>query len=827
MSIVPYQNGNYPVKKDEILFVEGENPSSINILSKGKADVYISALEKTEGAKEEDILKQSYRIFSVGQNTFLGVDSLFVNSNYHFTYKAGEDGSVYVLMIQKPEQIKSLMKSKTEYISFIFSSISILVEHCYVMLARQEKIAKRIHCAAANLSILFWKYKERFSFNYSPKMPDIFTKAREAYAEIKEKGGIPDSFSTDFIDGNKSGFSEDTFDSSIQYDSKKIDYFRRISKLSTQIKKALLTADLTLASYFCEDAASLLDDLVVQIKNAFAEVKDAYSLLYKDGQDCVFSAYISALKETSAKGIPTSDLTEAIDFLLNRMKSVSDVYEKDYFHKTEIDFDYLRVVYDEAKAPPVATSSDNLTDIEGSEVLPAELENSVSKIIAYSEIPKERADIFMKNLNAFRAMNNKFDTESDARKIRKGMTGVFFEIYEAVFKKYFSQGAKGNRLIDMFLQYSYMDETLLDKKHVLDLYKLKDNTKSVDEEIGVYNMREWLTEVYEQNKAPSINGFGQTYEELFREMKKRGEITDAEKEAYMEDIERKLHGEVSEFFANNQRTSYGQISVYAPVLHNDMIMRDVEQSLLTKEKVSEAVRNILEVDFSAFHREVLFRDPEKGVDKELIMQRVIPDYILIPTFGSRATMWQELSTRSKTSKGRIVLPILTTEDLEAFIQTTTANFRWELCKTMLGHAWQDISTNSLTADYSDYVQFYRKNRDLSSEAKEKLKSQISKARNDTRSVFAMDYSFWISYEAKGNIRLNKVSRNILYRHCPFSKDIREQVSKLPMFAETANRFKNIRARQVRDIENHYHKYTKVGEELPKEMLDHIAFYKDM
>ena len=58
--------------------------------------------------------------------------------------------------------------------------------------------------------------------------------------------------------------------------------------------------------------------------------------------------------------------------------------------------------------------------------------------------------------------------------------------------------------------------------------------------------------------------------------------------------------------------------------------------------------------------------------------------------------------------------------------------------TIEGTAWNDIKVKSLTSEYSDYLQFYRKNRELSEERKEKLKYQIQRVE-----IIAEKYSLLI------------------------------------------------------------------------------------
>ena len=129
-----------------------------------------------------------------------------------------------------------------------------------------------------------------------------------------------------------------------------------------------------------------------------------------------------------------------------------------------------------------------------------------------------------------------------------------------------------------------------------------------------------------------------------------------------------------------------------------------------------------------------------------------------------------------------VLPVVYSQFCEAVTfkySKVCGQFRWELCRTIEGTAWNNITYKSLTSEYSDYLQFYRKNRDLSEEKKDKIKLQIQKGRNNSREIFVIDYEAWINYESKGAIKLNKVVREILATYCPFSKSMQEQISKQP------------------------------------------------
>ena len=146
---------------------------------------------------------------------------------------------------------------------------------------------------------------------------------------------------------------------------------------------------------------------------------------------------------------------------------------------------------------------------------------------------------------------------------------------------------------------------------------------------------------------------------------------------------------------------------------------------------------------------------------------------------------------------------------------------------MQGSSWNNIQYKSLTSEYADYIQFYKKNKELSEERKEKIKQQIMKGKNSTREIFVQDYELWIKSEALGAMRLNKVAREILAMYCPFNKEIREAVETQPAFADPIARFKRDRIKKVRELELKYHAYTtKQGIALTQELLHNLSFYKD-
>ena len=171
-------------------------------------------------------------------------------------------------------------------------------------------------------------------------------------------------------------------------------------------------------------------------------------------------------------------------------------------------------------------------------------------------------------------------------------------------------------------------------------------------------------------------------------------------------------------------------------------------------------------------------------------------------------MWQELSGKRKNTQARFLFPILFNGMLNSACMHLAGQFRWELVRTIQGTSWNDLSNKSLTSEYADYIQFYRKNRDLSEDRKEKLKTQISKCRNNMREIFAEDYEIWIRSESSGAMRLTKPSREVMAMYCPFAKEIRQKLSTQPAFADAMKRYTLYQMEKLKEVAAVVREYNK-------------------
>lgn len=823
MSSMSGSNGSFEIKAGKPVFLQGHEVSSVNILAKGKLDVYISATDDPKAINEKQLADNGYKLFSIDQNMFIGANDLFLSGRHSLSYRASMDSIIFSFCVNSIEGVEELFNQKNEYSSYILNSIASLIECSHASLKKLERLVSSLEITTDNLCLFFWILKEKHGFSYEPSI-SAFRDSLYRLKELKEEGMLlPGSFNEEFL---QCSHSEYDYAPSSEVDAMKLRYYEHMHNLGPELKKQLLNESFVISQYTCTDSALLLKDILGKISETI-DVADKYiRLLYNEKQPSILGEYLEAAAHMDNSIHEPIDMIETLQYLLKSIKSIVDISMNEYCHTPEINVKNLKNKIDAAIAALKlkVTNSSLLSEANAvTEGIPEELKNSAEKILLYSGLPKERCDLFLNSLTMFRELKDKLSEDEQARHLRNSITSGFFEVYEAVLKKAAFENNQ-DRLIHLFLSYGYMDEKLLNQKNLWSLYNIDKGADGGYKQ--VYTMGSWLRMIYEKKMNPSVNEFSMDYFDTFREMKKRGEVQDSDKAAYENSADKRLSFEISNMFKQNHRLCSRSIRTYFPILYDENIVMDLDKALVTPQKIEEAVRKVLAVDFSAFHREISYFNMKKGIEKEFIMQAVYPDIILMPIYGSNAIMWQEISGRVRNTPGRFIIPVFTEGDVNEMLQKLIGEFRWELCKTMMGAAWNDISLRSLTSEYTDYIQFYKKNKELSEETKEKLGLQIKKYRNITRQIFASDYITWLNYESNGILRLNKLARDILYRHCPFPKETRERLLNHPSFAETAHLFRNKRAKQAKDLENRYARYAEKGIVPEKEMLDTLDFYKN-
>ncbi len=445
-------------------------------------------------------------------------------------------------------------------------------------------------------------------------------------------------------------------------------------------------------------------------------------------------------------------------------------------------------------------------------------------ILEYAGIaPDNREKIFGK-IRTFAGLSDQGASDDATRRLRKELTAYYYDIYKLVFFR----TLEGDRIPDeifMFLYFGYIDEELAGEENTKILYEYA-RTMGQDEQMHVMTFYQWLRLVYSGRKDPSIDDFSTDYITTLRKQKRDGQITEEQERAALSDGVARVNFEVDNMFRSANRMMTPRVTTFVPFFSGQVLTRPLERSLLSYDIINKTIALIKGIDFSLFYRQTVYTEPEIGVDKAFIQVEVLPDVILMPVAGTRYAMWQEITGAKRTTPGRFILPIAEEEDLSGIIIKMCAEFRWEMCKRIQGARWNDLSERSLTSDYVDYIDTYRRNRELSPETKEKIKAALVKARNSYKEMFVADYLTYIQYESSGALRHNKVVRAILFNYCPFSKIIREgAVATNPQYTQLIERYHNKSAHEQHLFDIVIGRIEKSGNRVPDELITHGEFLR--
>ncbi|MBQ7954196.1 MAG: cyclic nucleotide-binding domain-containing protein [Lachnospiraceae bacterium] len=542
------------------------------------------------------------------------------------------------------------------------------------------------------------------------------------------------------------------------------------------------------------------------------EYRNAYLQLYlNEKEEDLFTLYTALYFKISAEHSDRDSLYSAIRRLILEIRS-ADYPSPEYAAKRIGDF--TRKV--EAQGPVDKNATASKSDsAETSAGFMDHLTGSLDTILTYSEISHETAVTFKEAVFAYRELADPFSTEGSASALRKKITDIFYTIYEAIFMK----SLKDEELpipVKLFLYFGYVDETLAGSQNLGPLYTLAD---SMEENLcpGVYTLYHWLLAVYNGEKEPSRNQYDEDYNDHVHSLRASKKVTDLQAKQLLTDQTKKVMYELKNMFPVVNKMTCGRISTYCPIFAEHQVMKSLTSCYVSSKAIMQALEQIRKLDFSAFYRETLYTNDSCGIPREFIHVEYLPDFILMPNIGSRGVMWQEIEGKKRTTPSRMMLSIFQLEDISNILVRLTGEYRWEMCKRIQGPRWNDIGERSLTSEYFDYVQFYRKNHELSVEAKEKVKNSLQKARNNFKEMFIMDYMTWILHEGGGSPRMNKIARQIIFTYCPFSTATRQTLASNPIYKELFDRYDIQLKKRIHHMEMVVQKVRNSGQKVPEEI----------
>lgn len=560
---------------------------------------------------------------------------------------------------------------------------------------------------------------------------------------------------------------------------------------------------------------------VLSAFEGLAEYQKQALSLYLDGNgDDLFGFCTSLFQKLNRENADAAAVVQRMNGMI-RLVSESPCADRAMLGQRVTDFKaVLKMSAGDSAAKP---GSESDTDGASQNIL-EKLKGSLSAILDYAGASDEVRSDFTKLITQYRSLTDPNATDDSARLLRQRIAAAFYKLYASVFFK----AEKDDAIplpVRMFLYFGYADEDLAGTENAICLAGLADKlAKSSNDR--VYTFYDWLLAILAGKKGPSRNEFDQDYSEYLHSQKVTGKITAAEETALSSDMKKRVEYELENMFPSVNKIAFGRISTFCPVFSDHNMLKHADTSYVSASALCELLDDVEKVDFDAFYREYVYTNTAAGIPKEFFHVRVLPDFILMPCVGTRGVMWQEIEGKRRTTPARMMLPIFYLEDLRSAVVRLTGEYRWEMCKRIQGARWNDVSERSLTSEYFDYIQFYRKNHDLSADAKERLKAALQKARGSFKEMFVRDYITYILFESTGSPRLTKPARSILFAYCPFARQTRDALQGNPIYKDTLEHFSVQRTQQLHKLALLEKRVENSGSELPEELAMERAYYEN-
>ncbi|MDD3367328.1 MAG: hypothetical protein PHP50_00370 [Lachnospiraceae bacterium] len=591
------------------------------------------------------------------------------------------------------------------------------------------------------------------------------------------------------------------------------EYFKALHEMPTELKQKYNAYSVSLIIGNILEASNFMKMILWQISEVTDVVEEMLPSVLGESETDLFQ-YFSELVLSFAQDplCDASALENAMGELCNVLEDSSFVDKNLLSARLKTYRAYIRSINE---CGLNAYMDESMEESQKQEDIKDMLKDSLDQIMVYANLDEAEDRSFRELFQRFYELEDHSSTEDNARLLRRELASNFYDVYEKVFL-HAMEDEEVPTVIKMFLDFGYMDRELAGEENAAYLYHLVQEWKP-DEENRVLLMADWLEKIYCGEEVPSKNEFDTDYAADLHERRMKGEITQEEEQKLLQDNKAKLHFEIQNLFQLANRITSGSISTFCPVFTQEAVLRSLPSCLLTPEKVRESIEAVRKVDYACFYRETVYTNPQLGIKQEYVQKEVLPYVILLPNIGSRASLWQEIAGAKRDTPARMLMPLFCMANEKDMMLHMAGEFRWELCKRIQGVFWNDVTDRSLTSEYCDYIQFYRKNHELSADAKEHIKIALQRAKNSYREVFVQDYILWVKYEGNGSPRVNKFVRSILFSYCPFAKDIRKEYYKNPMYTELIDRY-NIKAGQKQHMYDILcQKIEKAGAKLPEEL----------
>lgn len=805
-------DGAITLKAGDILFVQGENPSGLFMLQEGTLEI-LSASDEYDGLDRSIIISKSVRVGLLSGRALLSGFSAHLTGAYRKSVRAMTDASLARYPLPRGG-IQGFADSDPGQALNILKHVYNNIKAVNGIIAKYARLYQTLCMMSDNMALM---YREMSETNACER---LHRAAEDLHRKYKSKGGaFPAEFDARFLINDGSPFLEKKYQlpeavkehPQTKYD----DFILKTLQLEQNVVVSMFRSDATMAASMYDGLTESLMASLDRVEKIRHYIDNELAVLF--GDDDSWASYLvdrGGVNEWERSGKCSADF---IKNLLGLLVKLNALYEELTGRKMTALFPGIRKIHGHYSSARTEGGEAEPRREAPAVISAGALNKSIHQIFEFALMPKDFRTRMLKLLNEFKSSKNPFNTEQEGRKLRRQITALYWDLYKQVYIRSRSESAVP-RPVQMMLNFGFLDEGLLEEQQVTELSDLS-RSREKSRDIPVLLETEFLSMIYEGKVEPSITEMGLTYQGHLEELEKHRTKKEREQETKVDENVGKVMYEIGQRLATTAAICSGSTATAFPILTALMVRGSLKQIYTDKRKIETVTREVRNIDFSVFYRETVLKI---GDAREIIQEEVVPYFILLPIFGTRTLLWQDMTGTNKRSRGRIVVPIFFMGDLMRSLVHTFASFRWELNRDIKGAMWADPIEGGVTGEYFDYANTYKKMSKLSQEAKEKIDEKFRGIRNN-RDRFADDYTQWVLYEKDGIMKLNNVVREMFFRHIPFRKDLRTRLEAMPAFTQPATRYKNVHKKEVEAYERRFKKYQNEAGELPEELKKFFEF----
>ena len=812
------------IPADTILVLQGSEEKAVTMLHSGMAEL-LSAGEGVDAKTPEEIISGSARVGLIKGESVCGILGLRNSVPHPLSIRTMTD----CLVSNTPVEVEKFIGILQSNLAFNLQVLRALVQRIEssVFLFKNYKYLWHKFASIADSIAL--------ADDFGPELLDIEQAARStsslpeysAYLRHRlvsaERQPPPAWDHNLFLGRIQDSLSlyetQDSITIESIIDNQQFMFLKRILRKQNEILTALFNKDEPTNFYVFQFLGRTLEQMLSRNAALVLEITRLMEILYgengwiqttldsqppDDRQTKVYNYYLSMFSwrcRKDAINLLGTDLSKEFPLYTNLKQ-----YEK--LDIPELD-QTGEVQPNESNGKPAITVQGNRLD---------KYNNLMRRILEFSEIDQEKQRALITKMNAFKNMENKFESKGEVNDLKADIANLYWELYEECFLKIIDTDLKGF-VPGIMLHFGLLDETLIPKEDLLFIDEAYTKSLIVDQTIPVMTLPYFLEKIYKAEVQPSITEMGEPFNKVLKNQERMTKKETAEAYLFQDTAEDTVRYELRGIVKDTIGLLFGSKKRAFPILCKEALVGTMERVFQEPESLAEQIDVFRSRDFSMFYREVVLHH-KFGTD--IIRKEIVPNFVLYPTAGSRMMMWQELDGAKRDTPGRIFLPLCFNEKLDDALLTVISQFRWELQKTMAGAKWMDPVEGGLAGAYYDYITFFKKNTKLSPEAKEKIRALIRKTRSD-RDRFTSDYTDWVMHEYEGKIRLNPVAREILYRYCPFDAEKREELGKKGLYADLEMKGRNRTRRDVLKMETRLKRFEREGIAVPEDMRLYFDF----